>query len=48
MASIHYVCDHCSGVIVLSSGSLASIPFNRLPQLVLEADGHKCLKKVAA
>lgn len=48
MATIIYKCDHCSGMYVLSSGSLASIPFNRLPQLVLKADGHKCIKKVAA
>jgi len=25
-----------------------SIPFNRLPTLVLEADSHKCSKKEAA
>jgi len=45
MASIFYSCDNCSGMVRLASGALHSIPFNRLPQLVLEADKHKCIKK---
>jgi hypothetical protein len=48
MASIIYQCDSCHRLITLSKGSLASIPFNRLPNLVLEADSHKCSKKAAA
>ena len=48
MAQLIYLCDHCSKMVVLSRGSLADIPFNRLPNLVLEADNHKCNKKAAA
>jgi len=48
MAQIIYVCDRCSKMVVLSRGPLVSIPFNRLPTLVLEADSHKCSKKEAA
>ena len=48
MANLIYQCDKCSKMILLSSGALANIPFNRLPNLVLEAVSHKCIKKAAA
>jgi hypothetical protein len=47
MAQLIYVCDQCSKMVVLTKGALVSIPFNRLPNLVLEADNHKCKKAVA-
>jgi hypothetical protein len=48
MANIIYQCGACHKMVTLSSGPLASIPFNRLPNLVLEAERHKCPKKEAA
>jgi hypothetical protein len=48
MAHILYLCENCNKMTTLSSGALVNIPFNRLPQLVLEADRHKCIKKEAA
>jgi hypothetical protein len=48
MAQLIYLCDDCSKMVVLTKGALVSIPFNRLPNLVLEADNHKCNKKAAA
>jgi hypothetical protein len=48
MPALIYQCDTCHKNVILSRGALASIPFNRLPNLVLEADSHKCIKKEAA
>jgi len=45
MATIFYQCDRCHTVLTLATGELHSIPFNRMPQLVLEADRHRCSKK---
>jgi len=45
MPILMYVCDQCGSMLKLASGALHSLPFNRMPTLVLEASKHKCSKK---
>lgn len=47
MATLFYQCDDCNQFFKLHSGSLTSIPFNKLPNKVLEATQHKCKRKAA-
>ena len=43
-----FECESCGAFYKLHAGSLSSIPFARLPQLILQASQHKCPKREAA
>ena len=48
MATLLFQCDLCHQLFKLHGGSLSSIPFGRMPQLVLDASNHRCPKKKEA